>query len=81
MVKRTLAEAQADEAPLPHETPAPSPLLEVAVRPADIANCRAWVINRIAQAIREADCHPVPGAVAGFLSDLRALEFIKPTRE
>jgi hypothetical protein len=39
---------------------------------------RSRLRQRIAQAIRESDYHAEPGALAGYLSDLRALDHIAP---
>lgn len=43
-----------------------------------IEACRVRIKTRITQAIRESDYFANPGALAGYLSDLRALDYIEP---
>jgi hypothetical protein len=55
-----------------------TPLPLIAVSAEQIEAAKARIRQRIAQAIREADYHADPGAMAGYLSDLRALDHIAP---
>jgi hypothetical protein len=50
----------------------------IAVSAEQIEAAKLRLHQRIAQAIRETDYHAEPGALAGYLSDLRALDHIAP---
>jgi hypothetical protein len=53
-----------------------APMIAVTAQQIEAAKNR--LRQRIAQAIREADYHAEPGALAGYLSDLRALDHVSP---
>lgn len=48
------------------------------VSEAQLEACRVRIKTRITQAIRESDYFANPGALSGYLSDLRALDYIEP---